>query len=72
MNLAGINIDVKSTERTSGDKQRKDSTTQCHGLLALVCHNVQSGEIVRLDICSGSSSSRSCCCTWRRATRSSR
>jgi len=49
MNLAGINIDVKSTERTSGDKQRKDSTTQCHGLLALVCHNVQSGEIVRLD-----------------------
>lgn len=49
MSLAGIKIDVSSTERTSGDKQRRDSTTQCHGLLALVCHNVQSGEIVRLD-----------------------
>jgi hypothetical protein len=49
MSLAGIKIDVQSTERTSGDKQRRDSTTQCHGLLALVCHNVQSGEIVRLD-----------------------
>lgn len=49
MSLGGINMDVNSTERTSGDKQRRDSTTQCHGLLALVCHNVQSGKIVRLD-----------------------
>lgn len=49
MSLAGIKIDVSSTERTSGDKQRRDSTTQCHGLLALVCHNIQSGEILRLD-----------------------
>jgi hypothetical protein len=49
MSLAGIKIDVSSTERTSGDKQRRDSTTQCHGFLALVCHNVQGGEIVRLD-----------------------
>lgn len=49
MSLGGMKIDVSSTERTSGAKQRRDSTTQCHGLLALVCHNVQSGEIVRLD-----------------------
>jgi len=49
MTLAGMNIDITSTERTSGDKQRTDSTTQCHGFLALFCRNVQSGEIRRLD-----------------------
>jgi hypothetical protein len=49
MNLAGINIDIDSVERTSGDKQRIDSTTQCHGLLSLFCHNLESGRIVRLD-----------------------
>ena len=49
MNLAGINIDINSVERTSGDKQRTDTTTQCHGLLSLFCHNVQGGRIVRLD-----------------------
>ena len=49
MNLAGINIDINSVERTSGDKQRTDTTTQCHGLLSLFCHNMQGGRIVRLD-----------------------
>ncbi len=49
MSIAGMNIDVHSVERTSTDKQRRDSTTQCHGFLALFCHNVQGGEIVRLD-----------------------
>lgn len=49
MTLAGINIDVNDTERTSGDKQRTDSTVQCHGFLALFCRNAQSGQIRRLD-----------------------
>jgi hypothetical protein len=49
MSLGGINIDITSTERTSSDKQRRDSETKCHGLLAMFCRDVQGGEIVRLD-----------------------
>jgi hypothetical protein len=49
MSLAGMNIDISSTERTSNDKQRRDSETKCHGFLAMVCRDVQGGEIVRLD-----------------------
>jgi hypothetical protein len=49
MNLAGINIDVDSVERTSADKQRSDSTATCHGFLSLFCHDVEGGRIVRLD-----------------------
>jgi len=49
MNVAGINIDISGTERTSSDKQRRDSETKCHGFLAMFCHDVQGGEIVRLD-----------------------
>ena len=49
MNLAGINIDIESVERTSGEKQRTDITTQCHGMLSLFCRNVEGGRIVRLD-----------------------
>jgi len=49
MSLAGMNIDIDSTERTSADKQRNDSAVHCHGLLALFCHNVEGGSIVRLD-----------------------
>jgi hypothetical protein len=49
MSIGGMNIDVTSTERTSNDKQRRDSDTRCHGFLALFCRDVQSGEIVRLD-----------------------
>src|SRR5579862_3756907 len=49
MSLGGINIDISSTERTSSDKQRRDSETRCHGFLAMFCRDVQGGEIVRLD-----------------------
>jgi hypothetical protein len=49
MSLGGINIDVDSVERTSADKQRSDSTVRCHGFLALFCHDVEGGRIVRLD-----------------------
>ncbi|HEY7930240.1 MAG TPA: hypothetical protein VID71_09515, partial [Steroidobacteraceae bacterium] len=49
MALAGINIDLTDTERTSADKQRTDSTVHCHGMLALFCRNLQSAEIRRLD-----------------------
>lgn len=49
MSLAGINIDISSSERTSNDKQRRDSESRCHGFLALFCHDVKGGEIVRLD-----------------------
>ena len=49
MSLGGINIDINSVERTSGDKQRIDTTTQCHGMLSLFCHDVEGGRIVRLD-----------------------
>ena len=49
MSLGGINIDIDSMERTSADKQRSDSTVRCHGLLSLFCHDVEGGNIVRLD-----------------------
>ena len=49
MNLAGLNIDVDSVERTSADKQRTDTNVRCHGFLSLFCHNVEGGKIVRLD-----------------------
>src|SRR3974390_3179070 len=49
MSLGGMNIDISSTERTGNDKQRRDSETKCHGLLAMFCRDVQGGEIVRLD-----------------------
>ena len=49
MNMAGINIDITTVERTSADKRRRDSATHCQGFLSLVCGNAQSGQIVRLD-----------------------
>jgi hypothetical protein len=49
MSVAGINIDIDSVERTSADRQRSDSTVSCHGFLALFCHDVEGGRIVRLD-----------------------
>lgn len=49
MSLGGINVDVDSVERTTADKQRSDSTVRCHGFLALFCHDVEGGRIVRLD-----------------------
>ncbi|HTD11461.1 MAG TPA: hypothetical protein VK676_05265 [Steroidobacteraceae bacterium] len=38
-----------STEFTTADKQRRDSSFNCEGLMSLLCGNTQSGEIVRLD-----------------------
>jgi hypothetical protein len=49
MSLGGLNIDIDSVERTSVDKQRSDSAVHCHGFLALFCHDVEGGSIVRLD-----------------------
>lgn len=49
MTVGGININVDSVERTTADKQRTDSTTNCQGFLSLFCHNLESGRIVRLD-----------------------
>jgi len=38
-----------STESTAPDKQRRDSDLHCEGFWKMLCGNVQSGEIVRLD-----------------------
>jgi hypothetical protein len=38
-----------STEFTTADKQRRDSTFNCEGFMSLLCGNTQSGEIIRLD-----------------------
>jgi hypothetical protein len=50
-------LDVASIIRTHGssttnitaDKQREDTESHCEGIMSLVCGNVHSGEIVRLD-----------------------
>ncbi len=49
MSLASIDMEINTSERTSNDKQRRDSDTKCHGFLAMFCRDAQSGEIVRLD-----------------------
>jgi hypothetical protein len=38
-----------STELTTSDKQRRDSSMHCEGFMSLLCGNAQSGEIIRLD-----------------------
>ena len=38
-----------STTNITGDKKREDSESHCEGMMSLVCGNVRSGEIVRLD-----------------------
>ncbi len=38
-----------TTEYTTADKQRRDSDLHCEGFMSLLCGNVQSGEIIRLD-----------------------
>lgn len=38
-----------TTELTTADKQRRDSTFNCEGFMSLLCGNTQSGEIIRLD-----------------------
>jgi hypothetical protein len=50
-------LDVASLIRTHGssttniatDKKREDSESHCEGMMSMVCGNVRSGEIVRLD-----------------------
>jgi hypothetical protein len=50
-------MDVASLVHTHGsstlafatDKKREDTETHCEGMMSMVCGNVQSGEIVRLD-----------------------
>ena len=38
-----------STTNITADKKREDSESHCEGMMSLVCGNVRSGEIVRLD-----------------------
>lgn len=38
-----------STELTAADRQRRDGTMHCEGFMSLLCGNVESGEIIRLD-----------------------
>jgi hypothetical protein len=47
--LAFIKAHSTSTEYTTNDKQRRDSSMQCEGWMKMLCGNSQSGEIVRLD-----------------------
>jgi hypothetical protein len=52
-----MTLDVASVIRTHGstttnittDKKREDTESHCEGMLSLVCGNVRSGQIVRLD-----------------------
>lgn len=47
--LGIIKAHGNSTELTTADKQRRDSTLKCEGFMSLLCRHAQSGEIVRLD-----------------------
>jgi hypothetical protein len=38
-----------TVERTSADKQRKDSEFHCEGFMSLLCGNTRSGDIIRID-----------------------
>jgi hypothetical protein len=38
-----------TVERTSADKQRRDSEFHCEGLMSLVCGSNKTGEIIRID-----------------------
>lgn len=49
LDMGAIRIDIATVERTTQNKQRRDSTTHCHGFLSLFCGNAQDGQIVRLD-----------------------
>jgi hypothetical protein len=44
-----ISTHGSSTSSLTADKQREDSESHCEGVMSIVCGNVQSGEIVRLD-----------------------
>ena len=47
--VAVVKSHGSSTTAYSADKKRQDTDTHCEGVLSIVCGNVQSGEIVRLD-----------------------
>ncbi len=49
MDVGPIKIDIATVELTTRDRQRRDSTTHCHGFLSLFCGNAQDAQIVRLD-----------------------
>jgi hypothetical protein len=50
MDVAGaIKMHGTMTDMTTSDKERHDSDLHCEGFMALVCGNVRSGDIVRLD-----------------------
>jgi hypothetical protein len=50
LDAAGIvKMNGSSTEYTGSDRQRKDSSFRCEGLMSLVCGKADSGEIIRLD-----------------------
>jgi hypothetical protein len=44
-----IKVHGASTTSLTTDKKREDTESHCEGVMALVCGNVQGGEIVRLD-----------------------
>jgi len=49
MDLAMIRAHSSATEYTTSDKQRRDSETRCDGLMSIMCRNMASERIVRLD-----------------------
>jgi hypothetical protein len=50
LDAAGIvKMHGTTLERTSGDKQRKDSEFHCEGFMSLLCGNTKTGDIIRID-----------------------
>jgi hypothetical protein len=50
LDAAGIvKMHGTTLERTSGDKQRKDSEFHCEGFMSLLCGNNKTGDIIRID-----------------------
>jgi hypothetical protein len=47
--LSIIKAHSESTEYTTSDKQRRESTLHCEGFMSLLCGNSESSEIIRLD-----------------------
>jgi hypothetical protein len=47
--VAVIKMHGTSTEYTTADKQRRDSDMHCEGFMSMLCGNVATGHIVRLD-----------------------
>lgn len=47
--VAVIKAHGSSTTAYSADKKRQDTDTHCEGVMSIVCGNLQSGDIVRLD-----------------------